>query len=114
MYLNYAEALIMKSNPDVTAAVDAINHRDDELYNLVFNDERILALEEYTDISDPLRYDFDGVLISKQKVLRIFNILKNQQLDGLDDSLLFAITYNSILDQESLDKIKKILKDRRK
>ena len=95
-------------------AVQDTKDREDELYNLVFNDERILALEEYVDIQDPLRYDFDGVIISKQKVLRIFNILKNNHLDGLEDSLLYALTYNSILSQDELDKVIKVVKDRRK
>ncbi len=88
--------------------------KDEELLNLVVNDPRILALDEYLDVNDPVRYDFDGVLISKLKVLRIFNILKNNHLDTLEDSLLYAITYNSIMSQESLDKIKTIIRDRRK
>ena len=87
---------------------------EEELYNLVFDDERVLALETYVDINDPLRYDFDGVLISKQKVKRIFNILKNEHLADLEDSLFYAVTYNSILSQEAIDKIKQMLKDRRK
>lgn len=87
---------------------------EDELYNLVFDDERILALESYVDINDPLRYDFGGILISKQKVKRIFNILKNEHLDELEDSLLYALTYNSILSQDAMDKIRRIVNDRRK
>lgn len=95
-------------------AVESAKGREGDLYNLVFNDERILDLEEFTDISNPTRYDFEGTLISKQKVSRILNILKNEGLDTLDDSLLYAVTYHSIMNQETLDKIKKILKGRRK
>ena len=95
------------------AVLDAKNNEAD-LYDLVYNDPQILELEEYVDIGDPARYVFDGVLISKQKVLRIYNAIKNKGLDQLDDSLLFAITYNSILSQESLEKIKRIIKARSK
>lgn len=103
-----------QNKKDFDDSVEAARGREGELYNLVFNDSRILELDEYTDINDPVRYDFDGILISKQKVARIFNILKNAGLDTLEDSLLYAITYNSIMNQEAFDKIKKIIKDRRK
>ena len=95
------------------AVLDA-RGKEEELSNLVVDDQAILGLEGYTDISDPLRYDFDGVLISKLKVARIYNILKNYHLESLQDSLLYAITYNSILSEEDLNKIKKIIRDRRK
>lgn len=95
-------------------AVEKHRGNEEELYDLVFNDNVILGLDTYIDKNDPLRYDFDGVLISKQKVLRIFNILKNEHLDSLEDSLFYAITYNSILNQDAIDRIKHIIKDRRK
>ena len=71
-------------------------------------------LEEFTDTTDPYRYDFDGVLISKLKVHRIYQILQENNLDTREDSLLYAITYNSILTEEALEKIKNAIKDRRK
>ncbi len=95
-------------------AVEDAKGRDEELYNLVYNDPIILELEEKTDASDPARYDFNGILISKQKVKRIYNILKNNHLENLDDSLLYAITYNSIMSQETFDSLKEMLKARRK
>ena len=95
-------------------AVKDAKGREEELYNLVFDDPRILELECFTDIHDPVRYDFDGVLISKNKVFRIFNILKNYHLDTLEDSLLYAVTYQSIMNEEMLEKVKKAIKDRRK
>ncbi|MBP5678755.1 MAG: hypothetical protein J6X28_02875 [Bacilli bacterium] len=99
---------------DFLYAVADAKGREEELEDLVEDDPRILELESYTDPSDPQRYDLEGVLISKLKVKRILNILKNYQLDQLEDSLLFALTYHSILSQEDLEKIKKIIQDRRK
>ena len=47
--------------------------------------------------------------ISKLKVQRIFYILVQAGLDNLEDSLLYAITYNTIINQENFDKIKNIV-----
>ena len=88
--------------------------KNTRLYDLTVNDERLEALEQYTDQQDPIRYDFNGIRISKPKVKRIMNNLKNYGLDSLEDSLLFAITYHSIISQENFDKIKELIKGWRK
>jgi hypothetical protein len=75
-------------------------------------EEHLQELEEYTDRFVPVRYNFDGILISKVKVKRILNILKNYELDNLEDSLLYAITYNSIISEEDFNKLKNIVKGR--
>ena len=82
--------------------------------DMISTDPKLIDLEEFTDEQDPLRYDFNGVLISKPKVFRIYNALKEAKLDSLEDSLLYAITYNSILSEDALERIKTILRDRRK
>lgn len=63
-------------------------------------------LEKFTDLNCPYRYNIDGVLISKNKVARIFNILKNADLADLENSILYAITYHTILNAEQFEKIK--------
>ena len=85
-----------------------------EIEYISFADDRLKELDKYIDSSNPLRYDFDGVIISKLKVQRILYILEQAGLDNLEDSLLYAITYNTIINQENFDKIKKIVKNRSK
>lgn len=86
----------------------------EELYDLTLENEELESLEVYTDKDDSVRYNFDGVLISKPKVKRIYNILINKKLSNLEDSLLYAITYNSLLTAEQFDKVKRIIKSRSK
>ena len=85
-----------------------------EIEYISFDDERLKELDKYIDSRNPLRYDFDGLIISKLKVQRIFYILEQAGLDNLEDSLLYAITYNTIINQENFDKIKKLVKNRSK
>ena len=92
------------------AAVEKSNTEETEIIDIVGKD--LDELEPYTDPNDPNRYNFNGRLISKPKVKRIYNILKTYGLESLEDSLLYAITYNSIMNQEDFDKIKGILKGR--
>lgn len=90
-------------------------YKKEDVKNLDFPDDEIIqSLDSYIQENDPIKYNFDGVIISRLKVKRIYNILKHYNLDTLEDSLLYAITYNSIMDEESFNKIKTILKGRRK
>lgn len=84
--------------------------KDEELYDLTIENEVLESLESYIDKVDHVRYNFDGVLISRPKVKRIYNILINKKLTDLEGSLLYAITYNSLLTEEQFDKIKRIVK----
>lgn len=94
---------------------EAVNkYAEYEIEYISFEDDRLKDLDEYIDSRNPLRYDFDGIIISKLKVQRIFYILEQAGLDNLEDSLLYAITYNTIINQENFDKIKKIVKNRSK
>lgn len=78
------------------------------------SDPRIARLEEYVDPNNPIRYKFGNVLISKMKVLRILDILKQNNLDSLEDSLIYAITYNSIITQNDYDMIKQLIDEKEK
>ena len=79
---------------------------------LTENDEVLQQLEEYTDEQNKLRYNFNGTLISKLKVKRIYNILKNYNLHEYEDSLLYAVLYNTIINQHDYEKVKQIVKSR--
>lgn len=82
--------------------------------DLTVDDDNLERLEEYTDQTNPLRYNFEGTLISKLKVKRIYNILKNYNIHELEDSLLYAVLYNTIINQADYEKVKKIVKSRSK
>ena len=78
-----------------------------------FRDPRLNELEEFIDPLNPLVYDFNGTRISVLKVQRVLYLLNQANVDNLDDSLLYAITYNTIIDQNNFDKIKNIVRSRR-
>ena len=93
-------------------AVEEYYDGDISLQDMTYNDESLDRLDSYTDIDCPYRYNFDGILISKLKVKRIYNVLKNRGLDSYENSLLFAVTYNSILNKETFDKLSDMVKGR--
>lgn len=77
----------------------------------IFDNEYIQKINVFSDEVEPLIYNFGGIRISKIKVLRIFNILiKNGILASLD-SLLFAITYNTIISAENYERLSKMIRE---
>ena len=65
---------------------------------LANNNYFIKAIEEYK--IDDLRYDFNGVIISRFKVLRIYETLIKNRMAGTYNAILYAICKNSILTEE--------------
>ena len=92
---------------------NAVRGKEADINFRNFRDPRLGELEKYIDPSNPLVYDFNGTRISALKVQRVLYLLNQANVDNLDDSLLYAITYNTIIDQNNFDKIKKIVKGRR-
>ena len=80
------------------------------LKNLVGQSTILDKLDQYIDKNNPFRYNFNGTLISKLKVERIYNILLNYGLGDKEDSLLYAVLYNTIINQEDYEKVKQIVK----
>ena len=77
----------------------------------IFDNEYIQKINVFSDEVEPLIYNFGGIRISKIKVLRVFNILiKNGILASLD-SLLFAITYNTIISAENYKRLSKMIRE---
>lgn len=75
--------------------------------NVISNNE-LKQFDNY--FRDNLTYDFNGILISKNKILRNLNCLENSNLNYCYEDLLFsAIIYGSILDYEELDNLKDII-----
>lgn len=81
------------------------NRKDIEINNSIFNNPYIVSINKYIDGDNALIYNFDGVIISRLKVLRIYNKLVKNGIKDSTDSLIYAITYNSILSQISYEKI---------
>lgn len=76
----------------------------------IFDNGFIQNINVYSDKEEPLIYNFDGIRISKIKVLRIFNaLLKNHVLADID-SFMFSITYNTIINQNDYNKLADIIK----
>ena len=81
------------------------NSKDIDISNSIFNNPYIVSINKYIDNDNALIYNFDGVRISRLKVLRIYNkLIKNGIEDSLD-SFMYSITYNSILSELGYTKI---------
>ena len=78
---------------------------DDEIFENTF----IKKIEKYTDKSNPLIYNFDGIRISKLKVLRIYGLLLSKNVPESLESFAFSVTYNSIISERAYSKIHSIL-----
>lgn len=83
---------------------------DVSITNSIFNNAFIQSINKYIDYDNALIYNFDGVRISRLKVLRIYNALMKKGIKDSIDNFMYAITYNSIISQENYDKILKIVK----
>lgn len=59
----------------------------------------------YFNLDNPLIYNINGIVISRNKVLRIYNNLLARNIDDTIELLLFALTYNSIITQEQFNNI---------
>lgn len=76
----------------------------------IFDNLYIQHINRYSDYSEPLLYNFDGIIISKLKVLRVFDTLLDAGINSCDESFLFAVLYNTIINKEDYEKIKNMIK----
>ena len=80
----------------------------------ILQDPLIINLETNHHIVDKnFHYVFGTIVISRFKVLRIYSILKEQFPTHLEDALLYAITYQSYLSKNSLEKIKTAIQNKK-
>ncbi|MBQ8132242.1 MAG: hypothetical protein IJ193_07105 [Bacilli bacterium] len=70
------------------------------IYESIFNNPYIEAIDKYLDVNNALIYNFKGIIISRLKVLRIYSILLKKGIEDNLDAFLYAITYHSILREE--------------
>ena len=74
---------------------------------LAYNNYFIQKVEEYK--MDDLRYNFNGVIISRYKVLRIYETLIKNRMAGTLGAIKYAICKNSILTEEQYRNIEDCL-----
>ena len=74
---------------------------------LAYNNYFIKKVEEYK--MDDLRYNFNGVIISRYKVLRIYETLIKNHMAGTLGAIKYAICKNSILTEEQYRNIEDCL-----
>ena len=80
----------------------------------ILQDPLIINLETNHHIVDKnFHYVFGTIVISRLKVLRIYSILKEQFPTHLEDALLYAITYQSYLSKNSLEKLKTAIQNKK-
>ena len=70
------------------------------------------SLDKY--LIDEYTYNFDDVLISKNKYLRNIHCLLSNGYEVNDDVIFNSLIYGSILDYESINKIKDELFSKKK
>lgn len=74
----------------------------------VIGDNDLKQFEKYA--KDRLTYDFNGILVSKNKVLRNLYCLENSDIQLNEDDLLFiSAIYGSILDYEQIEVLKDVI-----
>lgn len=81
------------------------DNENDNITSMSLNNIYIRELDDAYKVSEHL-YDIDGVMISRFKVLRVFETLFSNGLGNLD-GLFVAITRNSILTKDELERIDK-------
>lgn len=74
----------------------------------VLDDKNIKAIERFKE-SEEL-YNFNGVKISRRKVLRLYSTLMQNDKSDEMDALLYCITYGSMLDKNELRNIYNLVK----
>ena len=88
------------------------NSENDRITELALNDFLIMQLDDkYKEPNNDLVYNFDGVIISRMKVLRLYQtLISNSSIEYGKDLLMYVITKNSMLNIEEMEKIRECLK----
>lgn len=83
------------------------NILDNNMRNVIDNNLKLSCYDAY--LKDNLTYDFNGILISKNKLLRNLTCLKKFNLSLNDDLIFNSILYGSILDSEKIEALKNLI-----
>lgn len=86
------------------------NSQNDTISDISLNDSLISQLEKYRVINNDLIYNFNGVIISRLKVLRLYQtLISEQNIIPNREALFYAIVRNSMLNKEEIENINKCL-----
>ena len=90
---------------------------DSLISNDVFDGNLLMAMDNYFIKKldqqfkyDDLRYDFNGIIISRYKVLRYYELLIRRSQGDRINSLMYAICKNSILTEEQFRQIEECVR----
>ena len=85
------------------------NNDSDSISEIVLEDSLIKELEKNYK-NDSLRYSFNGVIISRLKVLRYYQtLISNPTIQSTKEVLMYAITKGSMLNEIEINTIKECL-----
>ena len=88
-----------------------VEEKSKEGYSYEISTDDLIDKIESNYLKNNIMYDFDGIIISRLKVLRIYSLLISSYPEySKEQLLLFAVTYNSILDHDEFNRIKSIIK----
>lgn len=76
---------------------------------LVWNNFYIKEIEKYRDPNNENIYNFDGVIISRYKVLRLYETLMKNKLGGTESAIIYSICKYSILTEEEYRVVEKCI-----
>ena len=93
-------AVVNQYIPKFSQKYDEIidNSKNGIQLSLVYQDEKIKKLEIFKE--DELRYNFNGVIISRLKVLRLYETLLKASFAETTTSIKYVVTKNSILTED--------------
>lgn len=83
---------------------------DLEIEASIFDNPYIQYVNKYSDHKEPLLYNFNGIRISKMKVLRIFDAVINSGIPSSEEAFLFSLLYNTIISKDDYLKLQKIIR----
>ena len=85
------------------------NNDSDSISEIVLEDSLIKELEKNYK-NDSLRYSFNGVIISRLKVLRYYQtLISNPTIQSTKEVLMYAITKGSMLNEIEMNIIRECL-----
>ena len=80
-------------------------NKDFIIYESIFNNPYVEAMDKYLDTSNALIYNFKGIIISRLKVLRIYSMLLKNGIEDSIDAFLYSITYNTLISKEKYEQL---------